>query len=77
MCCIAEGRHFKDEDDEAIAKGPSIVCELNLKDVHRATDIPTRHQSTVDLQEASMTRQVSKSADLALSITQMTKTEHS
>ena len=72
---MAEGRQFKDEDDEAIAKGTNVMCDLTLQDVHKAIDIAKKNQSAVDVQEASMPRQVQKSADLALSLTQMTKTE--
>ena len=63
MCCMAEGRHFQDEDDEATAKGPSIVCDLTLQDVHRAVDLQKKSQAAVDGPDAGMTRQVEKSTD--------------
>ena len=36
LTCLAEGRSADDDDENDKSKGPAVVCELGLDDVHAA-----------------------------------------
>ena len=36
LTCLAEGRSADDDDENDKSKGPAVVCDLNLEDVHAA-----------------------------------------
>ena len=48
LTCLAEGRAADDDDEKSIAKGPAVVCNLNLADVHTAVALSEKRVATTE-----------------------------